>query len=164
MTLKHIVAAVAAISATGALAAGDPSHQRPSSQSSSGSSSTAQAQASGQLQSPEVVKQVQQQLNQKGYEVGSADGQAGPRTQAGVKKFQESQKLNATGRIDQQTLAALGINEQDATGGFGRSPASSSSPSGSSSGSSGSSGGSMNQPGSGSSGPAKSGGPDQGIR
>jgi peptidoglycan hydrolase-like protein with peptidoglycan-binding domain len=160
MTLKHIVAAVAALSATGALAAGDPSHQRPSSQSSSGSSGTAQAQAGGQVQSPEVVKQVQQQLNQKGYEVGSADGQAGPRTQAGVKKFQEKENLSATGRIDQQTLAALGINEQDATGGFGRSPASSSSPSGSSS-SPGSSGGSMNQPGSGSSGPAKSGGPDR---
>ena len=158
MTLKQIIAAVAAISATGALAAGDPSHQRPSSPSYSGSSSAAQAQAGGQAQSPEVVKQVQQQLNKKGYEVGSADGQAGPRTQAGVKKFQETEKLNATGRIDQQTLAALGINEQDATGGFGRSPASSSSPTGSSSGSSGSSGGSMNQPGSGSSGPAKSGG------
>ncbi len=157
MTLKHIVAAVAAISATGALAAGDPSHQRPSSQSSSGSSSTTQSQASGQAQSPEVVKQVQKQLNDKGYEVGAADGQAGPRTQAGVKKFQESEKLSATGRIDQQTLAALGINEQDATGGFGKSPASSSSPRGSSSGGSGSSGSSTNQPGS-SNGPAKSGG------
>ncbi len=155
MTLKQIIAAVAAISATGALAAGDPSHQRPSSPSSSGSSSAAQAQASGQAQSPEVVKQVQQQLNKKGYEVGAADGQAGPRTQAGVKKFQESEKLSATGRIDQQTLAALGVNEQDATGGFGKSPAPSSTPSGSS-GSPGSSGGSMNQPGSG--GPAKSGG------
>ena len=163
MTLKHIVAAIAAISATGALAAGDPSHQRPSSQSSSGSSA-AQSQASGQAQSPEVVKQVQQQLNQKGYEVGAADGQAGPRTQAGVKKFQEKENLSATGRIDQQTLAALGINEQDATGGFGRSPASSSSPSGSSSGSSGSSGGSMNQPGNGSSGPAKSGGGPDRVR
>jgi peptidoglycan hydrolase-like protein with peptidoglycan-binding domain len=161
MTLKHIVAAVAAIFATGALAAGDPSHQRPSSQSSSGSSSAMPSQASGQAQSPEVVKQVQKQLNDKGYEVGAADGQAGPKTQAGLKKFQEKENLSATGRIDQQTLAALGINEQDATGGFGKSPASSSSPRGSSSGGSGSSGSSTNQPGS-SNGPAKSGGPDQG--
>lgn len=119
MKLNILVATIAAALSAGALAAGDSSPRQ--SQGAPGS----HAQAQTQSQSPEVVKQAQQKLAQKGYEVGAADGQLGPRTQEGVKKFQEQQNLTATGRLDRQTLAALGVSAQ---GSPSRSPESGSTP------------------------------------
>lgn len=43
--------------------------------------------------------------------VGQADGKMGPKTQAALKEFQQQQGLQATGRLDAQTLAALGMGE-----------------------------------------------------
>jgi peptidoglycan hydrolase-like protein with peptidoglycan-binding domain len=122
MKLNILVATIAAALSAGALAAGDSSPRQ--SQGAPGSHAQAQTQ-SQQSQSPEVVKQAQQKLAQKGYEVGAADGQLGPRTQEGVKKFQEQQNLTATGQLDRQTLAALGVSAQ---GSPSRSPESSSTP------------------------------------
>jgi len=43
----------------------------------------------------------------------------GPQTQKAVKEFQTSKGLNASGQLDQQTIAALGVSGGDsaATGG-----------------------------------------------
>ncbi len=90
------------------------SQSSPSSQSSQGSPSS---QSEQQAQSPEVVKQVQQKLSAEGHQL-SADGQMGPKTQAALKEYQQKNGLQATGQIDQQTLAKLGIEAGSAaTGG-----------------------------------------------
>ena len=54
------------------------------------------------------VSQVQQMLLDKGYSVGTVDGQMGAKTKSALKQFQQSQGLQASGQLDTQTLAALG--------------------------------------------------------
>jgi peptidoglycan hydrolase-like protein with peptidoglycan-binding domain len=68
-------------------------------------------------QNAELVKQVQTKLNEQGHDVGQVDGIIGPKTQKGLKEFQTSKGLSASGQIDQQTLSALGISGSAAGGG-----------------------------------------------
>lgn len=53
------------------------------------------------------VSEVQQALKDKGFDAGPVDGVAGPKTQAALKQFQQAQGLQASGQLDDQTLAAL---------------------------------------------------------
>lgn len=70
-----------------------------------------QAQEGRQALSPELIRKVQQALNAKGHDAGPVDGIWGPLTQRGLRNFQESQPdMQASGRIDAQTLTALGID------------------------------------------------------
>ena len=57
----------------------------------------------------EEIRQAQQALNQKGFNV-SPDGLMGPKTENAIKEFQQKQGLNATGKLDDQSLAALGVS------------------------------------------------------
>ncbi len=83
----------------------------PRMEGSTGASGSASVSGSAQMQNdPETIRQVQQQLSQKGHDV-SADGMMGPKTQAALKKFQKQEGLQATGQLDQQTLTALGVGE-----------------------------------------------------
>lgn len=159
MKRKHLVAAVAAIFATGAIAAGTG---QPAQSQSQGAMSQSQGGQSRQAQAhdPQVVRQVQEQLKQKGFDVGAVDGVWGPKTQQGLKQFQQSQNIQASGELDQQTLSALGIDQQSsATGGSapGASGGGGPSGSGSSEGGASSGGGGGSGPG-GSSGGGSSGG------
>lgn len=63
-----------------------------------------------QARDPEMIKQVQQKLNEQGHNVGQVDGIMGPKTQKGLKDFQQAKGLKATGQLDRQTLAALGVS------------------------------------------------------
>jgi peptidoglycan hydrolase-like protein with peptidoglycan-binding domain len=56
------------------------------------------------------ITQLQQTLDQKGFNVGKADGIWGHKTSRALKEFQKQNNLPATGMSDQQTLADLGIN------------------------------------------------------
>jgi peptidoglycan hydrolase-like protein with peptidoglycan-binding domain len=56
-----------------------------------------------------TVRQVQQALHQRGYYAGPADGIMGPGTQTALRNFQISENLEVTGRINRQTLTALGV-------------------------------------------------------
>lgn len=58
-----------------------------------------------------TARQVQQQLQQQGYDVGQVDGVWGPRSQQALSNFQRDQNIEPTGRPDQQTMAALGVDE-----------------------------------------------------
>jgi peptidoglycan hydrolase-like protein with peptidoglycan-binding domain len=91
----------------------------------------------------ERVKAVQQALKDKGYDPGAVDGVMGPRTRAALKDFQKKEGVKDTGRLDQETLAKLGVEGQ--TSGTSASPPTISSPS------TDSSPGSSSAPGSGSS-------------
>lgn len=100
-----------------------PGSESKSTSAKSESKSSTQAQA----QSPEIVKQAQEKLNV------TADGKVGPETQKAVKEFQTSKGLEATGRLDEKTITALGVSESASAG--GSAPSSSTAPSSSSSGS-----------------------------
>lgn len=92
-----------------------------SSQSQSDQQSAPQAQASQsgpqQSQSSDTVKQAQEKLSAAGYDVGTADGVMGPKTQDAIKQLQQDKQLNATGELDQETLAALGVSEENSSTG-----------------------------------------------
>jgi peptidoglycan hydrolase-like protein with peptidoglycan-binding domain len=56
------------------------------------------------------IMQAQQALNQKGFGAGKADGILGPRTRRALSSFQQNQGLQRSGRLDDKTLAALGVS------------------------------------------------------
>ena len=58
---------------------------------------------------PDVVRDIQRSLNQKGYRVGAVDGVMGSGTRRAIARFQADNDLPGAGRIDQRTLAALGV-------------------------------------------------------
>jgi peptidoglycan hydrolase-like protein with peptidoglycan-binding domain len=55
--------------------------------------------------------QAQQALSQKGFNAGKADGILGPRTRRALTSFQQNQGLQRSGRLDDKTLAALGVSQ-----------------------------------------------------
>jgi peptidoglycan hydrolase-like protein with peptidoglycan-binding domain len=116
MNLTHLFVAVAAAFSLGAVAAGQ-SKQEPQAQSGqteAQSSTTAQgAQTPAQTsQSSDTIKQAQEKLSSQGHDAGPADGKLGAKTQAAVKEFQQSKGLQASGQLDQPTLAALGVGSE----------------------------------------------------
>ena len=54
------------------------------------------------------MRDVQQRLQDLGYDPGSVDGVAGARTQAALAAFQKDRGLRPTGRMDSVTREALG--------------------------------------------------------
>jgi len=62
------------------------------------------------------IRQVQQALDKKGFHASRADGRWGPETETALRRFQQQQKLEGNGQLNQQTLAALGVKWQGTTG------------------------------------------------
>ena len=58
----------------------------------------------------QTVKQVQQALNDAGYNCGTPDGMAGKKTHTAISDFQAANGLSVTGEIDEALLTALGID------------------------------------------------------
>jgi len=54
------------------------------------------------------IKDLQTRLDQQGFSAGDVDGLWGPNTAAALRRFQAAKGLQASGRFDQATLAALG--------------------------------------------------------
>jgi peptidoglycan hydrolase-like protein with peptidoglycan-binding domain len=61
----------------------------------------------------DTVRQAQKTLNDRGFRTGGVDGRMGPQTQAALVNFQRSEKLQPTGKLDRQTLAALRVQKTD---------------------------------------------------
>jgi len=58
------------------------------------------------------VKQMQQALNQQGFKVGTPDGKFGPRTRQALQKFDQKKGIQSNnGQPTEQTLAELGVNQ-----------------------------------------------------
>lgn len=55
-----------------------------------------------------AVREVQQLLRDRGFDLGGVDGVFGPRTRAAVVNFQRSRNLSVTGIVDTATWQALG--------------------------------------------------------
>ena len=62
-----------------------------------------------QQPTPARYTEIQQALIAKGYFAGPADGVWGPESVAALKRFQEDQKLEATGKINALSLIRLGL-------------------------------------------------------
>ena len=60
-----------------------------------------------------LPKEVQRQLSKRGYYKGTVDGEFGPATKTALSRFQQDNKLRATGRVDGATLKALGFEDRE---------------------------------------------------
>ena len=58
-------------------------------------------------QTPADIELAQKSLKQRGHDPGPIDGVNGPRTTAALKAYQQTQGLEATGRLDAATLGKL---------------------------------------------------------
>ncbi|HWA91461.1 MAG TPA: peptidoglycan-binding protein [Rhizomicrobium sp.] len=56
-----------------------------------------------------MIMRVQSKLHELGYYTGTIDGVFGSGTKDALRRFQLVKQLPATGRMDDATLAALGI-------------------------------------------------------
>src|SRR2546426_8118979 len=57
----------------------------------------------------DLIRQVQERLQNVGFNPGTIDGALGPQTQQALRWFQNAQGLRATGDLDELTLNALGV-------------------------------------------------------
>ncbi len=64
----------------------------------------------------EVTRKAQRALNASGYEVGAADGQVGKATISAIKRYQTARRLPVTGKLDEATLAELGVKGSAGSG------------------------------------------------
>lgn len=64
-----------------------------------------------------VIMQVQQALNEAGFNCGTPDGSAGNMTTEAVRAYQEANGLTADGQISDELLASLGIGDANAASG-----------------------------------------------
>src|SRR5262249_27119503 len=56
------------------------------------------------------IREVQLVLIQQGFDIGVADGRLGAKTREALISFQRRNGLQASGRIDSQTVTKLGVN------------------------------------------------------
>lgn len=64
-------------------------------------------QGAGPAVDSDLIRTVQSQLQQQGYQVGRIDGIYGPRTQQALRQYQQDQGFESSGRLNQQTVLAL---------------------------------------------------------
>jgi len=67
--------------------------------------------------SRQQIRQIQEALNKDGFDAGHVDGIWGPHTRTALKNFQTARNMasgnaSSKGRLDEQTLSALGLNPQ----------------------------------------------------
>ena len=121
MKLRQIAVAIAALSIAGTSVAAGNDASTSSSASDKSYSTQAGTSASGHgsamtsgSHDASLVRSAQQALKDKGYDAGAIDGQMGPATESALRSFQQAQGLQQSGNLDQQTLAALGLEGQGA--------------------------------------------------
>ena len=85
--------------------------QTGASSSQAGMSSSQPAGTAGAQSNPALVRSVQQALKDKGHDAGAIDGQMGPSTESALRSFQQAQGLPPSGTLDQQTLSALNVQQ-----------------------------------------------------
>jgi peptidoglycan hydrolase-like protein with peptidoglycan-binding domain len=61
-----------------------------------------------------LVQEVQKKLHQQGFDAGPVNGDLSGKTQAALAQFQLSRGVPASGQLDDQTLAALGVSRSAA--------------------------------------------------
>ncbi len=69
--------------------------------------------------SPAGVRQIQQALNQQGWNTGQVDGRWGPATVQAARSYQQVHGLEPTGRLEVGLIAALGLTDPIFSAGHG---------------------------------------------
>lgn len=120
MKLTHIartgaLSLLVACTAVGLASAGQDSGKAQSG-ASTGMQSSSQSKKAMSQQQNAAVKQVQQALQEKGYEVGAIDGKWGKQSTRALKQYQRDNNIAATGNLNRQTADRLGLS----TGEFAR--------------------------------------------
>ncbi len=115
--MKRLLLATAAVGALAFPALAQQQGQQSMPSQSGQQSSQHSGQQSSQMRiSPEnlsqdQVEQLQQALNDKGFDAGDVDGIWGPETRAALRNFQEEHGMKgASGQLDPETLQALGLD------------------------------------------------------
>ena len=104
--------------------------ERATSPSDSGKSMKGEQSAAAASWDKEDIKKIQEALKDKGNNPGPVDGIFGPQTQKALRAFQSSQGLKTTGRLDEETVKALGVeHDSSSSSGAASSSTESSSPS-----------------------------------
>jgi peptidoglycan hydrolase-like protein with peptidoglycan-binding domain len=67
------------------------------------------------------ISRVQEKLRGLGFDAGPVNGDFGAKTQAALAQFQLSRTIPASGQLDEQTLAELGVARDDAQASAGAS-------------------------------------------
>lgn len=80
-------------------------------QGAMGGSPQSSQSTSSQSMDQSTIRNVQEQLQQQGYEVGQIDGVMGPNTRKALSQFQRDNNMPPSGRLDQPTMAALGVED-----------------------------------------------------
>jgi len=61
---------------------------------------------------PRFVREAQRTLRELGYQPGPVDGVVGPKMKDALAKYQRSEGIHVTRRLDSETLARLDIHER----------------------------------------------------
>lgn len=61
---------------------------------------------------PRYVREAQRALRDLGYQPGPVDGVVGPQTKQALTRYQRSQKIAVTGRLDSETMVRLDIQKR----------------------------------------------------
>jgi len=61
------------------------------------------------MQGTAGVREAQQALQDKGYDVGPIDGIMGPKTQAAIREFQQKEGIESSGQLDARTRSRLNV-------------------------------------------------------
>ena len=61
---------------------------------------------------PRFIREAQRTLRELGYQPGPVDGIVGPRTKNALAKYQRSEGIEITRRLDPETMARLDIHER----------------------------------------------------
>jgi hypothetical protein len=61
----------------------------------------------------EQIREMQNMLKQKGFDIGKPDGLMGPKTREALLQFQRSEGLTTSGKVDQETMQALKQNREN---------------------------------------------------
>jgi peptidoglycan hydrolase-like protein with peptidoglycan-binding domain len=72
--------------------------------------------------SPAGIRQIQQALNQQGWNTGQVDGRWGPATVQASRSYQQAHNLEPTGRLEVGLVAALGLTDSLFSAGHGTGP------------------------------------------
>src|ERR1700741_473482 len=59
------------------------------------------------------ISRVQEKLRALGFDAGPVNGDFGEKTQAALAQFQLSRAVPASGQLDEQTLAELGVKREE---------------------------------------------------
>jgi hypothetical protein len=103
MKMRHVVIAASTLLLSSAAVAGGQKH----SQSSGSPGGQAQSQEAPQaVTEASTIRQAQDRLRSEGYAA----------TPQGLREFQQAQGIAPSGQLDEQTLAALGVDASAASG------------------------------------------------